>query len=67
MSAIDDKIDDLTARIGNSEQHYCGKCRCTREHRWKRTAKTEGNWRYYWFDLMCSHCGNEDTILNYRV
>jgi hypothetical protein len=57
------KWDEFMAKIGSTENHYCGKCRDVKMHIWKREKSGNGitGWNYR-FLLKCRTCGYEDEI-----
>lgn len=70
MSAIDDKIEEMTRRIGNVELHFCEKDGKT-EHRWERVI-SGGTTDYksydqYNYELKCLNCGRLDRIFYHRI
>ncbi len=60
------RYDDFESKVGESEDHFCGRCNETRPHIWKKQPRTVGIWpassTYYDFYLKCKYCGDQDMI-----
>jgi hypothetical protein len=59
------KSDELRARVGNTELHFCGRQKQQTQHIWIEEDRTEVRFlthRYQAWLLKCRECGLTDDI-----